>query len=92
LKLQVESLSVIIKFEQDDQSGRFSTRADGKTLTVTIYNSANVLGDGHLDPIKCGTLNGRPWFLSWWVWTVNKESNLRIFSYCILIEREVQGE
>lgn len=83
VKFELANLVVIYKFKTDSGEKRFDGEIVDGALIITTYNSNNSLGEGKLDPVEVGTLNGRRLFTTWYVNTV--EEKLRQLNYTFML-------
>ncbi|HCG8549714.1 TPA: hypothetical protein N2898_004599 [Vibrio parahaemolyticus] len=86
VSLKVEDLSIKFLFENDGSGSRYTGRAIGNTeLELTLWNFNNSLGEGKLDPIPIGQLEGKKLFLSFYVNTLSEKENVRRFEYVLYL-------
>ena len=77
-------LVVRYRFKLDLNKPRFIGEMINNELIITLYNSNNITGEGKIDPVEIGLLDGKRLFTTWFVETF--EQNLRKFSYTFLLK------
>jgi hypothetical protein len=84
ISFDLAGLKVNFIFSNDVGGTRFHGAINENTLTITLYNFNNTLGEGKLDPVEIGMIGGRSLYTTWVVNTI--ENQLRQFSYTFLLK------
>jgi hypothetical protein len=84
IKFEVANLTVQFQFRKDTGGGRFEGEIDNNKLIIKLFNFANSLGEGKLEPVEIGTLDNKRLYATWYVNTI--ENSLRQFSYTFMLK------
>jgi len=90
-RIVFDDMPIDIKFESDGDGARYEFSPSDKDITLTLYNFDSQTPQGKIDPVVIAASNERDIKMTFIVQTLNKELNLRIFSYTFLLEPENHG-
>ncbi|MBH3399153.1 hypothetical protein I5S60_06190 [Pseudomonas fluorescens] len=90
-RIVFDGMPIEIKFESDGDSVRYDFTPSDKDMTLTLYNFDSQAPQGKIEPVVMAASGGRDIKMTFIVQTLNKELNLRIFSYTFLLEPESHG-
>ncbi|MGZ9738056.1 DUF6864 domain-containing function [Pseudomonas sp. GNP012] len=90
-RIVFDDMPVIIRFESDGGGTRWEFEPSDKDITLTLYNFDSQAPQGKIEPVVMAASAGRDIKMTFVVQTLNKELNLRIFSYTFLLEPENHG-
>lgn len=87
LKILITS-DLILRFtfvnDDNDKSHRIDKKLiNEKDLAILCINFDNPLGEGVLSPVRLGTLGGKDFYITMFVWNTNTDIGLRVLSYNI---------
>ena len=85
LKINITN-DLILRFtfcsDDNDKSHRVDYNLNNdKDLSIRCLNFDAQIGEGVLSPIKLGTLGGKDMYVSIFVWNIDINKGLRVFSY-----------
>jgi hypothetical protein len=84
IKFDISGLVIKYKFSTDSEGSRFWAEIVDGELVISLYNFSNPLGEGKIEPIEVGTINGRKLFSTFFVNTP-QGNNLRQFNYTFML-------
>lgn len=90
LSINIDRLTLIIDFSNDkNEFSKVSKEVVNDTTLRIVCNSFNnPLGEGILEPIEIGTLEGKKMYLSFFVWTPDLSFERRVVNYCLYLEKK----
>ncbi|PUA27406.1 MAG: hypothetical protein B0W54_12555 [Cellvibrio sp. 79] len=88
LKFYIGGLTIKYRFNSDNEGERFEAEIINNELIIKLFNFSNPLGQGRIDPVELGIINGRKLFATFWVDTPDLMSNHRQFSYTFLLAEQ----
>lgn len=83
VKFELANLTIKYRFLTDSEGPRYKGEVSGEELIINLFNASNSLGEGKLDPVEIGTLNGKLLFATWYVNTI--QNQVRQFSYTFML-------
>ena len=83
--ISIDEFTFIFSFKSDDSGPRYTGGFEEKTLNFDLFNHKNSLGEGKLTPIEVATMNGRNLSFTYFVNTVNADTNARRFEYAFYL-------
>lgn len=84
VKFDLSGLIIKFRFASDSGTTRLDASVINSELIITLYNFSNSLGEGKIEPIEVGTLNGKRLFSTFFV-TTPQNNNLRQFNYTFML-------
>lgn len=84
ISFEIAGLKINFIFKSDDGTARFQGVTGDKSLTIEIFNTNNILGEGKLEPIEIGTIGGQSLNATWFINTL--EGTHRQFNYTFLLK------
>lgn len=91
LSLRIRDLVLRFAFESNDSKELIVRRdIEGKTLTLILCNFDNSLGSGILSPEEFGEIDNHKYYITFWVWTPNKDENKRVINWCIYRDSDIK--
>lgn len=83
----VANLKFVFDFKTDEGVARYSGTMKENTLYIDLFNHKNALGEGLLTPLELAQVGGRAISITYYVSTVNADTNARRFEYAIYLGR-----
>lgn len=85
ISFRLANLNFIFRFTSDTDKPRFTGEMVEDKLILNLFNFKNSLGEGRLDPVQIGTFESRKLYVTWYVNTVEVETDSRIFQYAFYL-------
>lgn len=85
VKFSLANLIIKYQFKSDSDGSRFGAELVDDELVISLYNFNNSLGQGKLEPIEIGTLDGRRLFATCFVNTPAGNGDIRQFNYTFML-------
>lgn len=83
VKFSLANIVIKYLFKTDSGGLRLSAEVVSDELVISLHNFNNSLGQGKIEPIEVGTLDGRKLFATFYVNT--NEANVRQFIYTFML-------
>lgn len=91
-KINVDNLLINVEFiEKEEVKGtrlEGSSNEEGTILNLQLVNYKKKPARGFLEPVVIGDLDGKDLSLSYWITTINEETDARLMAFNLFLEEE----